>query len=124
MIREKRLFISILSSLYYLLLYLYDEMDYNKDKRFKKNLNHLKGKSIMKFKESKSLIEEGIKREDRILISLESKIYQSLKKKGEDFIMESFSMIWGDGIYDKDGNPGEDYLIINDKSWNQFLSLI
>jgi hypothetical protein len=99
-------------------------MDYNKDKRFKKNLNHLKGKSIMKFKESKSLIEEGIEREGTILVSLESKIYHSLKKKGEEFIMESFDVFWEESIYNKDGNYWDDYLIINDKSWNQFLSLI
>ncbi len=89
-----------------------------------KDLNHLKGKSIMKFKESKSLIEEGIKREGSILISLESKIYQSLRKKGEEFISISFDVFWGDSVYNKDGNQGDDYLIIDDKSWGYFLDYI
>ena len=88
----------------------------------------------MKFKESKSLIEEGIEREGTILISMKSNLYDSIVKKskkeggdldkGMEFIMESFSVFWEDSIYNKDENQWDDYLIINDKSWNQFLSLI
>ena len=81
----------------------------------------------MKFKESKSLIEEGIEREGTILVSMNGEIYLSLIKKsgGEmEIIQNTFDVFWGDSVYNQDGNQGDDYLYINDKSWKSFLSLI
>ena len=86
----------------------------------------------MKFKESKSIIENGLDDNDEILISMNGEIYKSLERKGDkkgelmgrDIISRSFKAFFDDGVWDKDGNPGDDFILINKESWNYYLNLI
>ena len=89
----------------------------------------------MKFRKGKEIIESSIKESGRILISMESSLFYSLLKRGErekgdgrnwEILQESFIPIWNHSIYGKDDEEGgnEDYLLITNKGWRTYLSLI
>ena len=119
---------------YYSSLEIIERMNYNNSRE--NQISHYSiVNSIMKFKESKSIIESRLKDSYQFIISIDGEdgnlygeIYHSLLKKGEkkgngmgmEFIGNSFTPLWGDSFEDEKN----DYLLIERDSWKSFLSLI
>ena len=88
----------------------------------------------MKFKDTKSLIEEMMIHysNNQILLSMNSKEFDSLVKRGDkkgdgmgmEIISNSFTPFFDDSIIHYNKKNEDDFILINKKGWEKFISLI